>query len=139
MTRTNMLFWFYKEWPQYFLTWVYYWKLIWKLVLYWGNCHQFGAFARQFQYRPIQPNLPRQMKSHIAYQCFLYLIQIFDPDCTSNYICKTLVQFYLLEASITRNQVSWVSASTFQIKHNFSHLSKITFYFSWFFDSSMTK
>ena len=68
------------------------------------------------------------MKSHIAYQCFLYLIQIFDPDCTSNYICKTLVQFYLLEASITRNQVSWISASTFKIKHNFGHWSKIIFH-----------
>ena len=46
------------------------WKFIWKIVLCWGNCCQFGAFALKFQYCPNQPNLPRQLKTHISFSMF---------------------------------------------------------------------
>ena len=41
-----------------------------KIVLCWGNCCQFGE---QFQYcpnQPILPNLPRRLKTHIAFLMF---------------------------------------------------------------------
>ena len=41
----------------------------------------------------IIPICPDSWKLIELFQCFLYLIQIFDPDCTSNYICKTLVKW----------------------------------------------
>ena len=60
LARTNMLFWFQKGWPQLFLIWLFCWKLIWKIVLCWGNYCQ---LTRQFHYYPNQLNLPRQLKT----------------------------------------------------------------------------
>ena len=76
-----MFFWFKEGWPQLFLIWVSCWKLIRKIILCWGNCCQFGEQFQCCLNQPDLANLPRQLKTHIAFSMF----PILDTNLWPNY------------------------------------------------------
>ena len=60
---------------------------MWKVDLCWGNCCLFGAFSGQFHYCPNQPNLPRQLKTHLTSSMFPILDTNLCRNCNLQLFC----------------------------------------------------